>query len=810
MMKIDRIKWKKLDGIGSWDWIFPGGSVLVLSVERSLHKLLGESLLTLFYEPERQKDWKNKGLKGAMEVWLSGENTRFHLRRDFEYGDTELKVSSTLEDEGEQKVSWPDDISLGEFLFQLSKQAFGQSVLVDWPEKMGLLRLNRLLNNLRLGGDEKLSLNKVRSSLTGAQKKLSDQKGAMAQVKAEYDALRQEWEAVQRQQEEERWLQIEIQNLQENDVLLGKRITEAKLLLERIDLLKANPDYRVLRKTQEELSQLGEHLRTTEEKLHVLTSDAGVDWSVLEDLREECIEWVALQEQVDRLEVKVQRRKKEIAELQEDMKTSGYDSLAFHEYEDLRRAEMERNEAQLELNKLPSLKVELERIRARSAEELAKLQAYDDMVKVTEVDEAKIELGEKRLKQWQNSKFGQVLDNQMDKHFSGLTVNMKLSSRLAKYCNAFNTADYAEFTTRLKEYRDQRKLTFGLQKQIEELQKRIDREDTLRRTVQTQTERLENVFRAFDVPDWQTWLNGWLEYQRKKQQLAQVKKELQLLQEQALEAGKELRSYAAQMREKLADWHTSATDRDEVLSMVFQVASQLRAKDETEKEIAASEEQYKNMLGDRNMDNLVNKLEPLADLERENLISDKDRKAELDAWENERIENHKQREEAEARLKNKKEYPLLSVLEKSVEAKKLQWTTYVELQSAIDDAQLLLDMAWQDWQTKAGKELEHEVAWILSTITSFLAQETKQTELARAKRDYFAYRLAIAQLSLAKGGEMPLLFTIGDGEVDDEELFWLDVLTYFRKLSLERQIIFITSDPAWGRKLPRSCGLRFI
>ena len=57
---------------------------------------------------------------------------------------------------------------------------------------------------------------------------MSEQKGSMALAKAEYDALRREWEAAHRQQDEERWLLIEIKNLQENEAILSERIAATK------------------------------------------------------------------------------------------------------------------------------------------------------------------------------------------------------------------------------------------------------------------------------------------------------------------------------------------------------------------------------------------------------------------------------------------------------------------------------------------------------------------------------------------------------------------------------------------------------
>lgn len=124
---------------------------------------------------------------------------------------------------------------------------------------------------------------------------------------------------------------------------------------------------------------------------------------------------------------------------------------------------------------------------------------------------------------------------------------------------------------------------------------------------------------------------------------------------------------------------------------------------------------------------------------------------------------------------------------------------YEDLHRAIDDAQVLLETSWQEWQAKFGKALNNELKWILSKISSSLAQETIQRDLAESKRDYFAYRMAIAQLTLGSYTEAPLFFSVGD--IDEGERFWVDVIEYFRKLSLTRQMILITTDPKLGEKL---------
>ena len=76
---------------------------------------------------------------------------------------------------------------------------------------------------------------------------------------------------------------------------------------------------------------------------------------------------------------------------------------------------------------------------------------------------------------------------------------------------------------------------------------------------------------------------------------------------------------------------------------------------------------------------------------------------------------------------------------------------------------------------------------------------TSINDLSHGEKDYFAYRMGIAQLSLGSDTETPLLFSVGEIEVG--ERFWVDVLEYFGKLSLTRQMILITTDPKLREKL---------
>ena len=844
-MKFERLRCEKLTGVGTEDWVFSEGSILVLCLKRSLHKPLREHLQALFYDGEKPEDGTGEGVEGLLEVWLADDNSRFYFRREFGRGKTELKIFSMQEPEQKQEtgsgigadagtdagtgrrkgqeqrhvpgqdmesgeaVFWPEDVDLGEFLFELNARSFSRGVLIDWPGRIELLRLNRLLDNLRTSGEEKLSTAKVRASLAVAQKKISDQRSSMLQVKEDFDALREEWEAAERQLEMERLWLIEIQNFQEKEALLEGRLEAAKVLQERIDVLRENLDYRELRRIRDELAQLEEQLSIAEKELQKVTSDASLDWSVLDDLREECIIWVEVQERVDQLKAKIERRMQAITEVQDYLQESGYDDLPPHEDQNLRKADAKKSKAQKELSLIQGFRLELEAAQSDQDGALVRLRDFEDLETVTERIERKYQRRESFLENWRNSRFGGFLDKRLEKYFFGISVGGKLSARYAKYYHKYQAENYEEFAARLNAWRELKARIERLQKKRQDLQSKIDREESLQITVRTLTERLEQAFEAVGVSDLTGWIHGWLEYLRKKQELTQVIEELQNFLDEKPEAEETLRDYAAQMAEKLAGWQDSVTDRESVLALVFQAAAKLREKDSAEKAVLACAEHFNDLLGDRDLKSLEEKLEPLADLERENLISDEERQAERDGWENERTAIQEQCGEVEDRLKNKKVYPPLNVLEKEIETKKQQWTNYVELESALDDAKKLLEAAWQEWQAKPGKELEREMAFILGNICAYLSIETNPVP-AKAKRDYFTYYIAVSQLTFRQRTEMPLLFFIEEDDTRIDEFFWLDVMEYFRKMSLDRQIVILTEDPEWGRNLPKALDLHFL
>jgi len=802
-MRIERIRGVNLTGLGDVDWTLPGGPVLLFSEERSCRRRLGNLLLELFYDLKTPNPLvsKDQSSKGFVEVWLTGVSGRFYIRRELILQGDVMEQSSNLEieDETGQKVSLPESMTLGEYLFRVKLRAFRQGAIVEWPEIEENDDFSRRVRNLRDGGDEGLSLPKVRSSLAGAQKKVREQTKSMMLVKAEYERLRLEWEVAHRQQEEERLLLIEIKNLQETSAILAEAITTALKIQERLALLRQNPDYRKLRHLQGEITRLEERCRELETNLTLLTSESPVDWAVIESLREECMEWAYFQEQVVRLAAETQVRTQEIYEMQNLLQTSGYAGLSDGEVQRLHLAEEERDAAQQELEKLLIIQREIEIKQKQHLEEVATLQESAVMAMVTEIDEIKIAQKERHLAQWEDSKIGRFLDRGLHKHLKGTTIGERLSLHLTQYYQNYHVSNYKEFTDQLYQFRNRRRLVDRLRMELERLQEKVSREGDLRRIVHTRDEILNKAFTAVRAADFPTWLNGWEVYRSKKRQLSNALNEQHLeLEKQELEE-KKMAAAAEQLRVKLGGWETPVSNREDVLAAVLKVASQLRAKDEAEREVNEFSERYKELLGNRKMEQLAKILEPLADLERELQLSNEDGLAELAAKQNERVEIRRQLVAAEQRLQCSPKFPALSDLEKKIEIVKRQWVAYDDLKLALDDALALLETSWQEWQIKYGKVLKDEKQWIFSRISSSDSHETMGRDVAETKKHYFAYRMAIAQLTLNDNTEIPLLFTVG--EINEELSFWEEVLGYLRKLSHSRQVLLCISDVKRFQKL---------
>jgi len=688
---------------------------------------------------------------------------------------------------------------MGDYLYKTQLQAFLQGGIVEWPEIDHYDSLVRRIHNLCQGGDEGLSLKKVRASIAGAQKRVQDQKERMALVKAEYDTLRREWEIAHRQQDDERFLQIEIKNLQENELILTDKIASTANLQKRLELLSQNPDYRELRQLQDEINRLEERLQSIEANLTVISTETYVDWAVIESLREECLEWGCLQKKLSSLVAKTQERSKQIIETQNLLQASGYEGLSDNEDELLRKAKEERDKAQEKLNKLLVTKRGLDKLRDLYNQESARFEKLAMMADVTEVDTIRIAQKEKQLEVWRDSKVGGTLDQALRKRLGVKSIAERLSSNLLKYYKQYHVTNYQEFTSLLKKYVDQKKRLERMKNRMERLQEKVSQESNLRRIVHSRNEILKHAFSSVHAADLPEWLNGWEDYQRKKRQLTSELDELNVELKQQSIVEEKLAACSELLRDKLKSWGLRTGGREEVFEAVIKVAGQLEERDDAKREIAEFTERFYCLLGDRNMEQLSKSLEPLAELEREKRLTNEERLAEMSAWHKEQAEIRQHLVVLKQRLQSNQKYPSLSVLEKKIEDMKRQWMSYENLRHALDDAQALLELSWQEWQTKHEKTLSEEKQWIHDHCFSISALNRETV----SKRVYFSYRMAVAQLALRFNTEVPLFFSVRKVK-DEDQNFWLEVASYLQKLSLSRQVVFSITDSKLSEKLSGS------
>lgn len=764
--------------------------------EKGCHRML-DFLLELFYDFKTPSTLKADNRQGIMEVWVSEDSFRYHIRRQFIQQGDEREGSSTLviEDETGKTVSLPDSMMLGEYLFGVKIESFLQGGVVEWPERNEEDNFYQRVRNLRQGGDERFSLTKVRASIAGAQKRVNDQRESMVLVKAEYDALRHDWESAHRQQEEKRVCLIEIKNLQEREKILAESLAAAAKLQERLAVLTQNPDYRELRQLQGELARLEDSYLKSELNLRTLTCESRVDWAMIESLREECKEWAFVQDQVGRLAAITKIRAQEIKETDILLHTSGYQGLEEDADQRLRRVEEDRDAAQEELDKLILTKHEIEEIQSKVKNERARLHELEVMTEVTDAVKTKIADRERHLTQWQNSKVGSLLDRACQEQFGGKSIGERLSFRLAQDYQNYQVSNYKEFQSKLQEFHERRQRVERLHAELERLQANVNREEKLHKIVNSHTKILNQAYAATKTANLSAWLNGWQDYIRKIHRLQQSREALQLeIVKQQMEEDK-MAACAEQLQLKLENWGTPATNREEVLAEVLKVAKQLRIKEETEKEVAVLAKRYRDLLGDRNIEQLAEILEPLAELERESCLSKEERQADLADINKERLEVRRQLKTAEHRLQGSQKYLSLSALEKKIENVKQKWMAYEDLLHALLDVQALLEVSWREWQTKYGKELEREAEWIVNKISSSSTQGT-----------YFSYRMAVAQLALHYTTEAPLFLYVE--ETKEEQNLWEDILGYLHNLSVSRKVVLVTSDEKlWRRILASDCRL---
>jgi exonuclease SbcC len=798
-MRIERIRVNNLSGLEDVDLIFPAGPVLFFSKDKNCYRIISSLVLEIFYGQKTQLFLKEQNSKGSVEVWLAGKNTGFHVNRQFfrKGNEPELTSNLVIGDKTGRAVFIPEKMTPGEYLFLAGFNTFRQGGVVEWPERKGKINFFLRIQNIRQGGDERFSLAKVRASLAGAQRRLEEQKKSMMPVRAEYDSLRSEWEAAHRRQEEDRRLLIEIKNLQEKQKITEEKITLTQKNQQRLALLSQNPDYRELRRLQGEMNRLEERCRELAANITVLTHESQINWAVIESLREECLEWAFLQEKVEGLAAKVRQREQEIRDVQFFLQTSGYKELPKNGDQCLQQAEKERLMAQEELAELTVTKNIIKKIKVKYAEDIIHLQDFGPLTGVTVADRIRVRQREMYLVLWKNSNIGGFVDKVLQERFGRKSITERLSYPLSQFYQNYHVSNYQEFLLKLNQFQKQHKIVERLKIELELLQEKVKREDELNGIVDSRNQILKQAFEAVQTADFPAWLHGWEDYLQKKYLLTVLLDELKLdLEQQQIEENN-MTVCAEQLREKLGKWETKATNKDEILAAVMRAAVQLRAKDEAEREAELFSQRFYNMLGDRDMEYLAGNLEPLADLERETHLSDEERLANLADWHHEQLENCRLQEEAEQRLRHNREFPELSVLEKKLETVKDRITASEDLLRAVDDAQSLLEISWQEWQTRYGKLLNEETERLYRKIFSLLQHEKLQHKKVERhqlhmERTYLACRMAIAQLALGNNTEVPLFFSVG--KMNEEQGFWEEVIEYLSNLLFSRQVILETSD----------------
>ncbi|MDR3289058.1 MAG: hypothetical protein LBT22_06480 [Peptococcaceae bacterium] len=768
-------------------WNFPGNFTPVFFENASHLKNFADLWLKVFYNLD-VKEWREKL---SLELCLAEGAQRFYIRRKSVPADGGERITElAIEDELGQVVFLPEKMSLGEYLFDLSAEGFQHGGLLIWPEGKDQ-DFYRYVNNLRQTGDERLSVAKVRESLVGAKKKMDEQKEGMGKAKEGYEALKSEWEAANQRQEEDRSLHIESKRLQAQRQNVSEKIKETAKIQERLDLFRQNRDYRELRRIQGELGRLEELLKEIEARLTAYTQAPQIDETMIDALRDECLEWAAFQETVDRLAREIQVRTESVRQMQTDMEASPYDALPQDEDQRLRRLEQEKMEARQKLDRLPSVKVLLGEQEEAVREEEDKLRAMEAFSQVTADDERRLAWEVKRLSWWRSSKISGHVDRILRDYGGRESLERRWAVRLYRFCEKYGVSDDEEFKSRLQEYDDRLSRLKKLRTGMEILWQEIGREREWREAEQSCAERLQEAYESVRVSDEADWLKGWTKYWWEKAQLELDRAELQEKSEQRRREEETLARCVEQLQEKLKGWVASAAELEEVLAAIMKVASQLRAKNEAENEWNDCNRQYHDLLGGRNMEQLMAVLEPLADLERQENIPDEERQAQVSVWHQESQEIDARCLEIEGILRRNQTLPKLSDLEGKLEEAKRLWQSYENLYHALEDAQALLERSWQEWQLKHGGNMTVEANWISSRVFS----ETEEEEAGLAlesKQNYFIYRMAVSQLVVGDQAELPLFFLLE--EMKEPEAFWKKILTYLRGLSRSRQVIFATAD----------------
>lgn len=553
-------------------------------------------------------------------------------------------------------------------------------------QKIGVTALGQGVN-----GERQRTSDLARNSLARAKKRVYEQAESMEQLKADYNALRREWETAYRSQEELRLLQIEIKNLNVKENHVAEKIASIIKIQERLSLLHQNPDYRELRRIQGELPRLEELSRKTKAELSAYTRNTQVDWNMIEGLREEYLDWVLLQEEINNLVEDIQQCTQTIYKMENDLQLSGYQELP--ENEDYRLLQLydEWNAAQNELEKLTPLLDEIINTEELLNQETANIKDMG-IARLTPADERRISQTVQFKKKWLNYRISGFIDRSLKNQLDWSSIEDKLASRLARYFQKYQVADYEELQRQQQTFQKQQQIVRSLQSKLVGLRKEFERKRDIRRIAHSHNLALQTALSKVYASDFTEWLNGWENYHRTKDQLAEMHDELQKKTEQQHDKKEKLIKYVNQLREKVKNWASPASNIDEVLNGVILASSKLRAKEEAEKEFITLKQDYSAQLGKRDMNELVKALEPLADLEREECLSDEERQTELLACHQE-LARIKLQLSNSAETIERSQFTLGGIqdLEKKINTVKLQWQTYDELQRALDTTQELLD-----------------------------------------------------------------------------------------------------------------------
>jgi exonuclease SbcC len=762
-MRIDKIGFQGHPLLGNAEWFFPGDFAVLYLEDPGLGKALCQLLQEYYDDRVSLAPADKQKSQGLAEILLSGEQTGLDM----------------------------------------TFEAIRQSGFMVWPDA-NKHELYRRVSNLQQVGNEELSLARVRDALARAKERVEEQADGMAQVKAEYDALRRDWEEANHRQEEQRFLQIKIKNLQAEQHLLTEKIAEMEKVQQRLSILRENSDYRELRRLQGELARLEELRRDTGIRFTAVVQDKQVDWDMIEGLREECYAWALIQKEAEQGEALITRQTRAIHALQDSLTSSGYRQMPENEEQYLRSAEEELRAAQKELEGFAGLADTAKELERSLLEEKAKLKKYVLIAGVTDKDRRSLDRSYIRLKKWQDSVLGRMIDRRVIRRFGTVSIEDRLASRLTKLLQKYQAPDYQEFMQQIEAYQNQKQAVNQLQTDYNVVRKEAAREEELLRIILSRGQQLQQAFKMVNAADFSSWKNGWDEYRQKTIQIAGMLEALKVQTGQQKETEQKLQEYASQLREKLQNRISSDADIDEVLEAVLLIARELRIKEETEKEYDMLKKQYDITLNKRNLDHLSRTLEPLAELEREECLPEKERLAGLAASRQALSEKNNQLLKARKDLQDSQAVKMDPALEKKLGNVKQQWQAYQELQHTLDDTTELLEASLQKWQAENGILLKIKAQRFLSRTFSLTLSDKKEIMMAKAYPYYFAYRLALAEAALEESStEIPLFFL--SGIMNGTEEFWKKALACLQELSRFRQVIFCTADAGLRKIADQLC-----